>query len=197
MLVKILSTVETSCTTYAHYVAVMELQGYSWSTCSKQPRLGHCCPGVVNKLDRRRWRLRDLLTTRSTCRGEMVSIGGKYPNFWRYPNFLITQCGLGGRKPPCQNKLDSSSRFDTVPACDRQMDRRTDRRIHDDSIYRANIALRGEISVFTARCYASAVRAIALCLSVCPSQVKVLLRWMNELSWFLACELPSTHPTLC
>jgi len=34
-------------------------------------------------------------------------------------------------------------------------------------------------------------------VSVCPSQVRVLLIRLNESSWFLACELPSTRPTLC
>jgi len=48
---------------------------------------------------------------------------------------------------------------------------------------------------FTVRCYASAVLAMALCPSVCPSQVGVLLKRLNESSWFLACEL-STRPTL-
>ena len=33
-------------------------------------------------------------------------------------------------------------------------------------------------------------------VSVCPSQVGVLLKRLNESSWFLACELPSTRPTL-
>ena len=32
----------------------------------------------------------------------------------------------------------------TVPACDGQMDRRTDRRTHDNSIHRASIASRGK-----------------------------------------------------
>jgi len=69
--VKILSiTVETSCTTNPQQIKVMELEGYSWPTCSKQPRLVDCRIdlGVVNKLDRRR---RVLLTTRSTYRGEI------------------------------------------------------------------------------------------------------------------------------
>jgi len=35
-------------------------------------------------------------------------------------------------------------RFGTVPACDGRMDRRTDGRTHDDSIYRASIASRGK-----------------------------------------------------
>ena len=33
-------------------------------------------------------------------------------------------------------------------------------------------------------------------VSVRPSQVGVLLKRMNESSWFLAWELPSTYPTL-
>ena len=32
----------------------MELEGYAWPTCNKQPRLVDCRIGVVNKLDRRR-----------------------------------------------------------------------------------------------------------------------------------------------
>jgi len=51
--------------------------------------------------------------------------------------------------------------------------------------------------IFTARCYASVVLALGLCVSVCPSQVGVVLKWLNESSWILACELPSTRPTLC
>jgi len=51
--------------------------------------------------------------------------------------------------------------------------------------------------IFTARCYASAVLAMGLCPSVRPSQVGVLSKRLNEFSWFLACELPPTRPTLC
>ena len=36
------------------------------------------------------------------------------------------------------------SRFDTVPACDRQTVERTNRRTHDDSIYSASIATRSK-----------------------------------------------------
>ena len=39
------------------------------------------------------------------------------------------------------------------------------------------------------------VLAMALCLRL--SQVGVLQKCLNESSWFLARELPSTHPTLC
>jgi len=65
MSVMILSTVETSCTTNIRQIEVMELKGYSWPTCSKQPRLVNCRIGVVNKLAcRRRRRRRRVLLTR-------------------------------------------------------------------------------------------------------------------------------------
>jgi len=73
MSVKILSTVETSCTTQPQQIELFELEGYSWRTCSKQPRLVDCRIGVVNKLDRRR-RRRVLFTMRSTWRGEILSL---------------------------------------------------------------------------------------------------------------------------
>jgi len=41
------------------------------------------------------------------------------------------------------------------------------------------------------------VLAMALCLSVCLSQVGVLSKRVNESSWFLARELHLTYPTLC
>ena len=100
----------TSCTTNPHQIEVMELESYSWPTCSKQPRLVDCriYVGVVNKLDRRRRRQRVLLTTLSTCRGanfKVQNVGQiskrKYPNLWRYPNyFLIKRCRISWRKLP-------------------------------------------------------------------------------------------------
>ena len=50
------------------------------------------------------------------------------------------------------------------------------------------------IIIFTARCYACLV---GLSVSVRLSQVGVLSKRLNESSWFLACELPSTRPTPC
>jgi len=41
------------------------------------------------------------------------------------------------------------------------------------------------------------VLAMALCPSVCLSQVGVLLKWLDGSSWFLAWRLLSTSPTLC
>ena len=112
MSVTILSTVETSCTANTQQIEVMKLEGYSWPTCIKQPRLVDCRIGVVNKLDRRRRRRRRvLLATRSTRRGEIFqvrSLGqsprGKYPNFGRYPYFLTTYNGTGGRKEAPRQK---------------------------------------------------------------------------------------------
>ena len=43
----------------------------------------------------------------------------------RYANFFLTQCRIGGRKLSRQNQLDSFSRFDTTPTCERH--RQTDR----------------------------------------------------------------------
>ena len=49
----------------------------------------------------------------------------KYPCFCRYANFLLTQCRIGRRKLTWQNQLDSFSRFDRTPTCDRQTYRQT------------------------------------------------------------------------
>jgi len=61
------NSIGTSCTTEQQEIDAMELEGYSWPTCSKQPRLVDCRTGVVNKLDRRRV----LLATRQTWRVEI------------------------------------------------------------------------------------------------------------------------------
>ena len=38
---------------------------------------------------------------------------------------------------------------------------------------------------------------VSVCPPVCPSQVDVLLKWLDGSSWLLAWKLPSTYPTLC
>ena len=38
---------------------------------------------------------------------------------------------------------------------------------------------------------------VSVCLSVCLSQVGVLLKWLDGSSWFLAWRLLSTSPALC
>jgi len=74
-LVNCCTTVETSCTANPQQIEVMELDGYRWPTCSKQPRLVDCRIGVVNRLDRRRI----LLTMRSTCRAKFSRLWNKVP----------------------------------------------------------------------------------------------------------------------
>ena len=96
--------------------------------------------------------------------------------------------------------LDIMARSNPISAplsdADREDTRGSVFRRPGESVY---VGARSQISVnfFTARCYASAVLAIGLCLSVYPSQVGVLLKRVNESSWFSAYELPSTRPTLC
>ena len=109
----------------------MELDGYGWPIVVKQPPLINCHIGVVDKLGRpRQWR-HVLLIMRLTCPGEIeiskswvwgkVSEGSTL-TFWDTQVSFITQCEIGGRKPTCQEQLDSSSPFDTIPACDEQTD---------------------------------------------------------------------------
>ena len=38
-------------------------------------------------------------------------------DWYRYPNYLITQCGIRGGNSPRQNQLDPTSRFDIIRAC--------------------------------------------------------------------------------
>ena len=50
--------------------------------------------------------------------------------------------------------------------------------------------------VFTARCYASAVLAMALCPSVSVTS-RCSIETDERIELVLACEHPSTRPTLC
>ena len=54
------------------------------------------------------------------------------------------------------------------------------------NFYRAMLSIRG-----------TSHGLVSVCLSVRHSQVSVLSKRLNESSSFLACELPSTRPTLC
>jgi len=60
------------------------------------------------------------------------------PLFFEVPESPLTQYRTGGRKPPYQDArtIDSFSRFDRTPTCDRH------RQTHDYSKYRASIASR-------------------------------------------------------
>jgi len=90
-----------------------------------------------------------LVLSRSTYRGEIFrnsgqSPRGEYPSSCRYQISLQHSVGYVERNLPAKNQLDSSSRFDTIPACGGQTSGRTDRRTHDDRIYRARMASRGK-----------------------------------------------------
>ena len=129
----------------------MELKGYSRPTCNKlrarcvQPRC----------VDRHKCRQQTRLSASfvdNTNRPPLAKFSKSRvwdevpdrsaPYIWRYSNFLITQCRIGGKKFPHQKVARISSRFDTIPACGKQNDRRTDKQIHDDCKYRASIASR-------------------------------------------------------
>ena len=109
------ATAETSCTANPQQIAVMELKGYSWPTCSKQPRLVDCRIGVVNRIDRRRV----LLTTRSTCLGEIFNftISDKVPQectlILEIHKFLKTQCAISGQKQPDSSSVSIQCRLVT------------------------------------------------------------------------------------
>ena len=142
MSVEILSTVETSCTTNPQQIAVTEsgvtvdrlAVQFSLNKQFKQPRLVDCRTGVVNKLDRRRRRRRVLLTTRSTCRGEIHKVRSLDIHKCHSLNSLIKQCGIGGRQPPCMPKPVVSIQYRLVT------DGRTDGRT-DGHMMTANTAL--------------------------------------------------------
>ena len=51
--------------------------------------------------------------------------------------------------------------------------------------------------LFTTQCYASAVYAVVMCPSVCPSQAGTVSKRLDESSWVMARRLSSTHATLC
>jgi len=93
-------------------------------------------------------------------------------------------CSNRSISPACRaHSSKPAARCTRLGHTDRQTktDRQTDGRTHkssadiEDSKVTATVAW----PVFTARCYASAVLAMALCLSVCLSQVGVLSKRLN------------------
>ena len=74
-------------------------------------------------------RQRDRLAWRSLQSPECgTNLEREVPKFMRYPNLLITQCGVRSLHGSLHAKiqLDSSSRFDAITASDKQTGRRTD-----------------------------------------------------------------------
>ena len=82
------------------------------------------------------------ITNRGPVWNKVSDGSWKYPNFRRYPNFLVTQ----RMKLPCQNQLDSFSRFDRTPTGEKQKQMDTDRHrvMAYRPIYCASIASRGK-----------------------------------------------------
>jgi len=92
MSVKILSIVETSCTTNPQQIVVMELEGYRRSTCSKQPRLIRLSStsSIVDNYN-------DFCCQHNQLPGvwDKISKGST-------PILVKTQCGINERKRPCR-----------------------------------------------------------------------------------------------
>ena len=117
------------------------------SDCSKQPRLVDCCISDVNKLDRRRRRRRVLLTTRWTCRGEIEKCGvwDKVPEestlILEIPKFPYSTVWDRGKEA----SMPKASSISPVALTQYRLvtDGRTDKRTHDNSIYRAGVASPG------------------------------------------------------
>jgi len=143
----------------------------SWNSAVLMPPFHLCASGqdastiigVIHKLDRRQV----LLKTPPTSRGEIfkiLSLGAKFkrevPSFLRYwyQNFLTTRCSIGGRKFPCQNRLNSFS------SCDWRADWRTPAPGH--CLYRASIASRGKMvgGMFGGKCPFAVSRVHAACV---------------------------------
>jgi len=123
------------------------IEGYSWPTCSKQPRLVDCRIGVVNKLDRRRRQRRVLLTNRlSMVKFSKSGVWDKVPE----GSTLIMEIlkfpynTLWGRWKE-DSMLNTSSIRPVVSIQPRLLtDGQTDTRRVDDSKYRSSIASRGK-----------------------------------------------------
>jgi len=103
------NSVETSCTMNQQQMEIMELQGYSRSTCNNfvHPATVPRCarPSSVwsesSTVDEF-WRPHHRLAVAKFKSRVWGSLTGKYPYFWRYPNFLKIQLRIGRRKLPCQ-----------------------------------------------------------------------------------------------
>ena len=114
----------------------MKLESYGWRTCSKEPRPSYrCCQQarpstsfVDNTID---WSWRNFLGPGSLRQ----SSEGGVPLFWRNSNFLISQ-----RKKNWKRLLAKTCSI--LPLFPIQYWLVTDRRTHDDSMYRASIASR-------------------------------------------------------
>ena len=131
------TTVGTSCTTNPEEIEVMELQDYSWPTSNKLCASSNYVSIVVSAahtldVDKFCWRHH----RRVVAKFSQLRVCDMVPEGSTLIFRGTHECWTGLRKLPRQNQLDSSSRSDTIPACDRQT--------HDDSIHRTSIASRNK-----------------------------------------------------
>ena len=109
--VKILSTVETSPTTNPWKIEVMELKGYSWLTCSKQPWLIDCCIAIIHKLDQWRqefcWQHDQLAMAKFSKSGVLDKVPEKSAVILGDTHISLQHrvSGIGGKKPPYQKPV--------------------------------------------------------------------------------------------
>jgi len=138
MLVKILTA---AAKLYKHVVSlqkihnkshVMELEGRSWPSCSKQPRLVDCRIGVISNstVDEFCWQHDRLavekLSKFTVCDKVTEAVG--LPLFWGPEFYCNTVCDWC-KEAYMPKPVRFFQCFDTIPACDRQTDGHT----HDDT----------------------------------------------------------------
>ena len=123
----------------------MKLKLYGRRMCSKQPYcVDHCrCGPQARPSTSFVDRLNVAKFSKSSSFGQVRH--NEVLLFLRNQNVLITKT-VGSFR--AKNQLHSSSRFDTILACDGQPDRQTDGQTHDDSIHRASMASRRKNRVF-------------------------------------------------
>ena len=115
----------------------------------------------------------------------------------------VSKCEISGRgvQPTGVRVNDLASfRVSTLNAGQGDLDVRVSRSRADGADEPVDVVKVGtsRLSVLLPRdAMPARVIATTLCLSVCLSQVGVRSKRMNESSWFLARELPSTRPALC
>jgi len=130
MSIKILSTVlETSCTTNPQQTEANGVTGLQWLTCSKQPWLIDCRMSLTN------WTVEDdefccqcdwLATAKFSNSGVWHKAPGRSTWFLEIPKFPHNIEWDRWKEAYMKKQLNSYSRFNTTPACDRQTDRQTD-----------------------------------------------------------------------
>jgi len=102
------TTVGRSCTTNPQQIEVTEL-GHYVDRHMLYVRPARSRRDVVDKLDRRRvmLRIRSLCVAKFSKSRAGTKFQRKVPSFLRYPNFLIKQCRIAGRKLPCRKPCSS------------------------------------------------------------------------------------------